>query len=101
MNYLAEQQPLQTKARFQKQQTALGFNFKPMGLLAHPAYGPKLIDCVMFDWMHVYLLNGLFNVLTGLFLGDLHANGWKQQDLHRFKLARSPNPWVWGLGFRV
>lgn len=84
MDYLAQQQPLQSKARFEKLQTALGFNFKPMGLLAHPAYGPKVIDCIMFDWMHVYLVNGLFNVLTGLFLGDLHVQGWKGPDIQRF-----------------
>ncbi|CAE7536265.1 unnamed protein product [Symbiodinium sp. CCMP2592] len=84
MDYLAEQKPLQTKTKFEKLQTALGFNFKPMGLLAHAAYGPKLIDCIMFDWMHVYLVSGLFNVLTGLFLGDLHHNGWKHNDIERF-----------------
>ncbi|CAE7216947.1 unnamed protein product [Symbiodinium sp. CCMP2592] len=84
MDYLAEQKPLQTKTKFEKLQTALGFNFKPMGLLAHAAYGPKLIDCIMFDWTHVYLVSGLFNVLTGLFLGDLHHNGWKHNDIERF-----------------
>ena len=84
MDYLAQQQPLLSKARFEKLQTALGFNFKPMGLLAHPAYGPKVIDCIMFDWMHVYLVNGLFNVLTGLFLRDLHVHGWKGPDIQRF-----------------
>ncbi|CAE7505416.1 unnamed protein product, partial [Symbiodinium sp. CCMP2592] len=84
MDYLAEQKPLQTKTKFEKLQTALGFSFKPMGLLAHAAYGPKLIDCIMFDWMHVYLVSGLFNVLTGLFLGDLHHNGWKHNDIERF-----------------
>ena len=48
------------------------------------AYGPKLIDCIMFAWMHVFLVNGLFHALTGLFPGDLHQNGWKHQDIHQF-----------------
>ena len=38
----------------------------------------------MFDWFHIYLVNGIFSVLTGYFLGDLHNHGWKHDDIDRF-----------------
>ncbi|CAE7247445.1 unnamed protein product [Symbiodinium sp. CCMP2592] len=38
----------------------------------------------MFDYFHVYLVNGIFNVLTGFFLGELHNHGWKHNDIDRF-----------------
>ena len=44
--FLASQQGLRPKAEFEKLQTALGFDFKPEGLL--------VTDCVMFDWCSTY-----------------------------------------------
>ena len=32
----------------------------------------------------IYLVNGIFNVLTGYFLGDLHNHGWKHDDIDHF-----------------
>ena len=65
MSFWASQQGARPKAEVEKLQTALGFNFKPEGLLAHLAYGPPVIDCVMFDWLHIYSVNGILNILTG------------------------------------
>ena len=44
----------------------------------------------MFDWLHIYLVNGIFNVLTGCFLGDFHNHGWKHDVIDRFA-----NGFVW------
>ena len=84
MRYLEEQAARLSKAEFDKLQTALGFNFRPDGLLAHPAYGPPSIACVMYDWFHIYLVHGIFNIHTGLFLGDLHQHGWKSHTIDEF-----------------
>lgn len=84
MSFLASQHGVLPKGEFEKLQTALGFNFKPGGLLAHPAYGPPVIDCVMFDWFHIYLVNGIFNIITGFLLATLHKGGWKQDAIGEF-----------------
>ena len=70
MDFLQRQESL-GKDKFLELQTAMGSissRVKPDGLLAHAAYGPPVIECVMFDWLHIYLVNGIFNVLTGCFL---------------------------------
>ncbi len=51
MTYLEEQSTILTTAKFDKLQSALGFNYRPDGLLAHPAYGPPVIEAIMYDWM--------------------------------------------------
>ena len=55
MAYMEEQKTRMNKTSFDKLQTAMGFNYKPTGLLAHPAYGPPVIDCIMYDWFHIFL----------------------------------------------
>ena len=59
----------------------MGFNCKPTGLLAYPAYGPPVIDCIMYDWFHIFLI---FQILTGFLLGELHSEGWKAEAIDRF-----------------
>ena len=47
-------------------ETDLGFNYEAAGLMldvrmlqhAHP------VDTCLFDWMHVFLVSGIFNVAT-------------------------------------
>ena len=90
MDFLQRQERILGKDKFLELQTAMGFNFKADGLLAHAAYGPPVIEAVMFDWLHIYLVNGIFNVLTGYFLGDLHNHGWKHDDIDHFA-----NGFVW------
>ena len=84
MTYLEEQSANLTAAQFDKVQSALGFNYRPDGLLAHPAYGPPIIDAVMYDWMHIYMVTGVFNLLTGFFLGDLHDHGFTAETIETF-----------------
>ena len=85
MKYLAEQKEITLpKGRFEALETALGFNFKPQCLLSHPGCGPCVISCLMSDWFHIYLAHAIFNILTGFFLGDLHANGWKAENIDEF-----------------
>eukprot|EP00439_Symbiodinium_sp_Y106_P066201 s4862_g10.t1 len=84
MAYMEEQKTRMNKTSFDKLQTAMGFNYKPPGLLAHPAYGPPVIDCIMYDWFHIFLVNGIFQILTGFLLGELHSEGWKAEAIDRF-----------------
>ena len=78
------------KTSFDKLQTAFGFNYKPTGLLAHPAYGPPIIECLMYDRFHVFLVNGIFQILTRFLVGDLHSKGWKAE-----AIDRSANGFMW------
>ena len=58
------------KASFEKLQTALGLNYVVNGLLfcnvLWGVYQP--ISTLMYDWMHVYLVTGLWNLECGLVL---------------------------------
>ena len=38
----------------------------------------------MYDWFHIFLVNGIFQILTGFLLGELHSEGWKAEAIDRF-----------------
>ena len=44
------------------------------------------IDCVAYDWMHIYLVNGLYHHEATLLVSMLqkHCSGAKQKDLHDY-----------------
>ena len=84
MQHLLEQKEVLPKGHFEKLETSLGFNYKPSGLLSHPAMGPDVISCLMYDFFHIYLVHGIFNVHTGMFLADLHNEGWQSEAIDKF-----------------
>ena len=84
MDFLQRQTRILNEDKVLELQAAMGFNFNPDGLLAHAAYEPPVIECVMIDWFHIHLVKGVFNVLTRCFFGDLHSHGWKHDDIDRF-----------------
>jgi hypothetical protein len=64
--FLQEQQPLMTKGRFEKLQTALGMNYSPNGLILRRCVKP--ISTLMYDWFHIFLVHGLFQLVLGKML---------------------------------
>ena len=58
-----------TKAHFEKVESALGLAYSPHGPLWSQAFWDCLYDdltnCIRFDWMHVYMVNGAWNTESG------------------------------------
>ena len=65
-------------------QVRLGFNHSPQGVLA----SREIVDnidiagAVCFDWMHIYLVAGLFHNELTLLTQQLHKVGVKGEELH-------------------
>jgi hypothetical protein len=81
---LREQQLTSSKAHFEEMQTRLGWNLCERGLLMNARIGNRIINMIMFDWMHVYIVNGIFNVEVGLLLGQLRRRNIRFGDLQNF-----------------
>ena len=72
-------------------ETNLGWNIEPGGLLwndsllcrAHP------VDHVLFDWMHVFFVSGIFNITLFLVLHHFTTCGVSYQNIHDFVAAWS------------
>ena len=70
-----------------KLQTSLGFNLVKDGLILcrelQQVYKP--ISSLMFDWMHVYLVNGIWNLEVGALMCKLHTHlHISHTDIHNF-----------------
>ena len=72
-----------SNARLEEAQQNLGWNHCPNGIISDERLNYKPISTLMFDWFHIYLVNGLFagefQMLlqafkrdTGLTLGHIH-----------------------------
>ena len=74
--------------RFEKLQRDMGFNHVEAGLLQDVALRQYFlpIDCVAYDWMHIYLVNGLYHHEATLLVSMLqkHCSGAKQKDLNDY-----------------
>lgn len=80
------------KARLDETQTALGFNHCPAGILFREKWLSMAAPFAHagFDWMHCYLVNGIFNHHTGLFLHAIRPLGIEPKALHEY-ITR----WTW------
>ena len=56
----------------EREQKELGFNLIPRGLLMHESLACKVVDAVCYDWMHIYVVSGIFQREVGMLLGKLH-----------------------------
>jgi hypothetical protein len=74
------------KAALLRQQVALGFNLCPTGLLLSGDLPMmvKPISWTVYDWMHVYVVNGFFNIEAGKLLGQLAQAQITHQQIHVF-----------------
>ena len=84
IRHLQEQEAVCTAQQFSRLETALGFNFRPGGLLTHPRFGHIIPCAVMFDWMHIYLVHGICGTQLGLLCGELRDAGIREGRLETF-----------------
>ena len=82
LQFLREQQPLVPHSQFQRMQQFLGYNYVAQGLLLDQELDIQPASVVMFDWMHTYIANGLWNCEMGLLLEQLRHAGITQTVLH-------------------
>lgn len=71
---------------FKKLQQCLGINYTPTGLLWCQTLSNVIDPAVMtmYDWMHVFLVSGIFHVEVNLLLSALSRNGFTQDRLHDY-----------------
>ena len=81
---LSSEKPLRTRKAFETLEQSLGINFNPDGMLFDPGCRLKPIEHTMFDWLHVYLVNGIFQCEINLLLPVLAANGRSHAALCQF-----------------
>lgn len=74
---------------FAELERALGFTWSPHTVVGTPAFD-RPISTLMWDWMHIYLVNGLFNQEMGRLLQLLRPHGCSWQMLHEYLVK-----WTW------
>ena len=76
-SHLAAQKPLMNKGQFKLRQFALGLNFVQHGCLFSQELAPlvKPVATTMFDWMHNFVVGGVFHVEMTQLLKVLGDNG--------------------------
>ncbi|CAE7237715.1 unnamed protein product [Symbiodinium sp. CCMP2592] len=79
---LARRQPMLSKKDFALLESSMGLNFNPSGVLAHKSM--PLVKCLMWDWMHCYVVSGLLHVELSLLLPLLHVQGATFQVIQSF-----------------
>lgn len=72
------------KKRFAEEEKALGFNWRPDGLLMHEVFGKLVPESLMYDWCHVYLVGGVAGTEVGLLLGALQDSGFEMSEVEGF-----------------
>ena len=71
---------------FIKLEQCLGMRYNSMGLMASQTLSAELnpISGTMFDWMHVYCVNGIVNLECGLLLHCLSQSGVSHRHIHAY-----------------
>ena len=70
---------------FDKLEKSVGINYRPDGLLCDPAFASLTpITSTLYDWMHCYVVGGVFNVEVGHLMNCLAANGVSNRDVQSF-----------------
>ena len=82
LHFLREQRDLVNQEEFKKLQQYCGFNFSPRGTLMCETLSIQTASCVMYDWMHTYVSNGLWNLEMQLLAQTLHDAGVSLDMLH-------------------
>ena len=68
---LVRERPLRTVGNFKTLEQSLGVNYDPEGMLFDPNCPLKPVSSTMYDWLHCYLVNGIFQTEVNLFLPAL------------------------------
>ena len=76
----------QTKAELEEKETKYGWNHRPSGVLQHPRWRSMVdpIERSIFDFMHTWLVTGIFNVHVGYLLHSIKDFGYGQQVLDQY-----------------
>lgn len=64
-----------TKKEFETLEQSLGINYIPEGMLFDREVQLKPVSHTMFDWLHIYLVHGVFQVHVNLLLANLGSIG--------------------------
>ena len=75
-----------TKTNFTELETRLGWNYIPESLIFSPD-ARKICDltsCVVFDWMHVFFVNGIFNSHSGVMMWTFKSYGITYEKLRKY-----------------
>ena len=75
-------------------QSLLGFNYTPTGALADEELDINLPAVFQWDWMHCYMVGGVFVKETESLLQRLHPHGMGVSALHAYV-----QHWQWPLGY--
>ena len=83
---LREQVGVLGPGAFKRLGQSLGLNYVPSGILFDDDLMAYLdpIEMSMFDWVHCYLVSGIFHIETNLLLEKLHAVGVDHLAITRF-----------------
>ena len=84
LRHLQEQEGRLSQARFRELEKVLGFNFRPNGLLMDDVFGYAMPECIMFDWMHIYMVHGTVGNEVGYLLAVLRDAGFTEERIGEF-----------------
>ena len=93
VDHLARESARLTKGEMAALEKNCGFNHAPAGALLSPDVRQHLdpVRSTSFDWMHNYLVGGLFHQEVNLLLKHLETSGLKQESIHQeFQLYTWP-----------
>jgi len=82
--HLAAEKVVRTKKQFEILEQSLGINYTPEGMLFDESLDLKPISHTMYDWLHIYLVNGLFVTQVNLMLEILGRCGCRHGDATAF-----------------
>ena len=82
--HLASEKLRRNKKRFEQLEQSMGINYVPTGMLFDEELDLKPIAHTMYDWLHIYLVNGLFQSQANLMLDTLSKNRVKHDDITAF-----------------
>ena len=82
---LETQKDLLRPKAFERLEQSVGINYRPDGLLCDPAFVSLTpITSTLYDWIHCYVVGGVFNVEVGHLMNCLAANGVSNVDIQSF-----------------
>lgn len=72
---LTREKAIRNKKQFELLEQSIGLNYVPTGILFDRTSMLKPIAHTMYDWLHVYLVNGIFQTEANLMLDVLNKAG--------------------------
>ena len=81
LDFLKTKKRVCSQTKFNQVQQLCGYNLVDGGLLDSDIQVLP-VSMLMWDWMHVYLVNGLWNTELGLLVENLNGVGFTQANMH-------------------